>query len=56
MNQSAHEQAPRESLMLLAQNPETNVNNFCAGEDQGISTSDRFAQRVVSLGPHGYIN
>lgn len=42
--------------MLLAQNPETNINNFCASADQGISTSDRFAQRVVSLGPHGYIN
>ena len=66
-NQSAFEQAPRESLMMMVQAENTTHAPTMDSEgfgmfgdevnsDTDLSRSDRFNQRVVSLGPHSYIN
>ena len=67
-NQSAYEQAPRESLMMMVQADELTHAPTMDSEgfvvfgddvnfnDEDLSRSDRFNQRVVSLGPHSYIN
>ena len=52
--------------MMLAEAPKASQDEYTSndngyeimgfGEDENLSRSDRFGKRVVSLGPHQYIN
>jgi hypothetical protein len=52
-NKPAQEQAPRDSLMMMA---EAGPMEPFPSDDSELVRSDRFAQRIVSLGPHSYPN